>query len=450
MSRVSHGQNPGPKKKLLNIFLKAVAVTSITCLAVVGIGIGAYYGFIYDGKKDNNSQPLTAAEKEDEAKKQEVSKINQTIAVFGIDKDETRTDVIFVVNFNSQTNKIKVLALPRDTKVEWTDMQQAKLEEYGKGKVYTSKLNEMTAYGGMENIRDFTINQIENMLGVKIDNYVIINIDAFRKIVDTIGGVEVNVPRAMKYTDRAQDLHIDLQPGVQLLDGDKAEQLVRFRHYPNGDVDRIKVQQTFLKAFAEKVMSPQMITKIPQFISIMLGYVKTDVSLTEIGTYYPFLQSFNTNYLSFNTIPGEGRYENGISYFFPDTSAMDTLVNEVFFDTQVAGSEVTSGSGLGTTSSNLQTESAEPVIDKTVSIEVLNATGIKGVAGKTKDSLEKEGYEVSRIANYPQGNLDHTIIYAKDTKRAEQLKKYFKGAQVETNPSIQYDVQIVIGTDYAS
>jgi len=440
MSQVDKAYKQAQQKKLLKIFIKAVGITAIVCVAILGIGVGAYYGFIYDGKTTNNNKELSTEEQKEEDKKEVVSSINQTIAVFGIDKDETRTDVIFVVNLNSKTNKVKVLALPRDTKVEWTEGQQAKLEEYKGSMVYTSKLNEMTAYGGMENIRDFTINQIEHMLGVKVDNYVVINIDAFRKIVDTIGGVEVDVPRAMKYTDNAQDLHINLSAGPQLLDGDKAEQLVRFRHYPQGDVDRILVQQIFLKAFAEKIMSPQMLTKIPQFIPILFGYLKTDVSLTQIATYYPFLKSFNTEQLTFNTIPGEGRYENGISYYFPDTEAMGTLIEDVFFDTQVAGSTEASASPGG--------QPREPVVDKSVTIEVLNATGTSGIAGRTKDTLEKQGYKVGSIDNYSKEDLQDTVIYAKDTQKAEQFKSYFKDASIELNSSIEYDIQIVIGKEY--
>ncbi len=447
MSRVNKELSMSQQKKLLKLFLKTIAITMAVCTVVIGVGIGAYYGFIYDGKKAKPDGTLSAEDQEKEDQKQAVSVINQTIAVFGIDADETRTDVIFVVNFNSKTNKVKVLSIPRDTKVEWTETQRSKLREYKGTNIYTTKINEMTAYGGIENIRDFTINQIENMLGVKIDNYVIINLEAFRKIVDTIGGVEVDVPSRMYYRDRAQGLFIDLQPGLQLLDGSKAEQLVRFRQYLNGDVDRIQVQQLFLKAFAAKIMSPQTITKVPQFIPILFSYIKTDVSLSQIAAYYPFLQSFNMNYLSFNTLPGEGRYEGGISYFFPDRQAMGTLIEEVFFDTAVAGETITTSGGLNAGTEDKETPSA-PSVDKTVTIEVLNATGVSGIAGRTKDTLEKQGYKVERIDNYSRSNLENTIIYAKDVRKAEQFKEYFKDALIEARTSIDYDIQIVIGKQY--
>ncbi len=441
MKKMNKELNMVQQKKLLKIFLKAIAITMVVCTAIIGIGIGAYYSFIYDNKVIGSAEPLTAEEQALEDQKKLASVINQTIAVFGIDEDGTRTDVIFVVNFNSKTNKVKVLSIPRDTKVQWSEAQRSKLKEYKGTNIYTSKINEMTAYGGMEHIRDFTINQIENMVGVKIDNYIVINLEAFRKIVDTIGGVEVDVPRRMRYTDNAQGLFINLDAGFQTLDGKKAEQLVRFRQYLNGDVDRIQVQQLFLKAFAEKVMSPQIITKIPQFIPILFTYIKTDISLTQIASYYPFLQSFNTNYLTFNTIPGQGRYEGGISYFFPDWKEMDILIEEVFFDTQAADSEASEGEG-NTPSQN------ELVLDKTVSIEVLNATGVTGIAGRIKDALEKQGYKVGRIDNYSKGDLQKTVIYAKDTQKAEQFKSYFKNATVQIDTSIGYDIQIIAGREY--
>jgi LCP family protein required for cell wall assembly len=434
---------PAKKKKLLKIFLRAIAITLAVCVVIIGIGIGAYYQFIYDGKTTTPSKELTDKEQEDEDNKQIVSNINQTIAVFGIDEDQTRTDVIFVVNFNSKTNKVKLVSIPRDTKVDWTDAQRNKLQEYKGSTVYTSKINEMTAYGGMENIRDFTIDEIENMIGSKVDNYIIVNLDAFRKIVDAIGGVEVDVPQRMQYTDNAQGLYIDLSPGLQVLDGDKAEQLVRYRQYLNGDVDRIQVQQLFLKAFAQKVMSPQMLPKIPQIVPIIFSSIKTDASLTEVSKYYPFLQSFNMNYLSFNTIPGEGRYEGGVSYFFPDRIALDTLIEEVFFDTQVAGSSETGTEGE-------DTEAGQAVVDTDVTIEVLNATGTKGIAGEVKDELEKSGYKVDRIANYTEEDLLTTKIYAKDTKLAAQFKSYFKEASIQVSSSINYDIQIIVGKDYTS
>ncbi|PHV71292.1 hypothetical protein CS063_06265 [Sporanaerobium hydrogeniformans] len=444
--------NQSQKKTLLKFFGISAGITLLVAFIIVVIGVWSYNTYIYDGssKKTEESgdlEQMTDKEKE----KHELATINRTIAVFGVDDDEVRTDVIIVVNFNSKTNKIKVVSVPRDTKVVWSEEQRAALKEDKGYTQYVSKINEMTAYGGMKNIRKYTMNELENILGITIDNYAVVNLEAFRKIVDTIGGVEVDVPSRMQYSDPYQNLYIDLQPGVQLLRGDKAEQLVRFRSYPRGDEDRIVVQQLFLQSFAEKIMSPQTLTKLPQFINILIKDLTTDVSLPQIMDYYPYLQNFNIDNLAFATLPGEGRMENGVSYFFIDTVKLPEFIENIFYDREVGKTnDMAEDSQLQTSapSEGTNLESQEPIIDKSVSIELLNAAGVQGLAGRIKDSLEGQGYQVKRIGNYKDGEKPTTIIYAKDATKGEQFKTYFKGAIVVASQSITTDIQIVLGQDY--
>jgi LCP family protein required for cell wall assembly len=295
-----------------------------------------------------------------------------------------------------------------------------------------SKLNEMTSYGGMENIKDLTINQIENMLSIAIDNYVIVDLDAFKQIVDAVGGVDMDVPQRLYYVDRSGGLYIDLQKGMQHLDGDKAEQLVRFRSYPQGDVARVEVQQVFLKAFADKIMSPSIITKIPQLISILFDTVETDVNLVDAIKYSGYLNKLNSDNLSFHTLPGVGAYEGAVSYYFPDMDKVGDFINEVFYDTVPATEE--------------DTETTTQMIeDKTVSIQVLNGSGTAGAAARAKDEIEQRGYRVSNIGNYESNDIEITLIYAKDQLKAEQFKTLYPNAKIEQKSGLEYDVQIILG-----
>lgn len=150
--------------------------------------------------------------------------------VFGVDKEETRTDTIIVVNVNSLSKKISVVAVPRDTKVIWTEAQKEKARELDKIYYNEGKITDMSLLGGIDNIRDFTISTIEDILQIKINNYVMVNTQILRNIVDSLGGVEVNVPRRMEYQDKSQGLYIDLYLGVQILNGEQAEGLFRWRH----------------------------------------------------------------------------------------------------------------------------------------------------------------------------------------------------------------------------
>ena len=130
------------KRKLRKIFFSTILIT----LAVIGIAVGAFV-FIYNNSMLDNSGILD--------KKVDEDPINKTVAVFGVDEDGYRTDVIFVVNFNSATGRTRIISVPRDTKVEWTDEMQTEMEAIKGYSVSVSKINEMTSYVGIENIKDF-------------------------------------------------------------------------------------------------------------------------------------------------------------------------------------------------------------------------------------------------------------------------------------------------------
>lgn len=411
------------KRRLRRIFFKTVAITFIILTIAIGGFAFMYHNYLYEGSAGTLFKP------------KQNDPINKTLAVFGVDEEGLRTDVIFVLNYNSETEKLRVISVPRDTKVDWTFEQQS-IAQVRKGySVTTSKLNEMTSYGGIDHIRDLTIPQIEDMLDIQIDNYVIITLDAFRKIVDAIGGVEVDVPvlngNGLHYDDNYQDLHIHLDPGVQVLDGKEAEGLVRYRKgYAEGDVGRIKTQQLFLEAFAKKVTSPGIITKLPNIINTVLETVSTDVKLSEVTSYLPYIKSMNAENLTFNIVPGEAQYINGKSYYVVDEAAIPSFIQEVFSDKEeekVADEDI--------------------IVDQTVSIQVLNSTGISGLAGKSKDRLEAEGYSVNDTGNYTLETLNRTIIYAKDESLGKQFLSYYPGAIVRQDANISYDICIVLGND---
>ncbi len=323
--------------------MKIGGITLAVCLVLFGAG---FLGFKLSniGKNNVSNDPVaTGSTKKSKNDKQEEEVFTQNIAVFGVDKDEMLTDVILVVHLDSSSHKIKALSVPRDTKVKWDIGLQQKLKEVKpdfepSSSTWITKINEVAATGGTRNstiennIKTLTIYQLERMLGEQIDNYVIVNLDGFKKIVDAIDGVEVDVPQRMYYTDNSQGLYIDLQPGLQNLDGEHAEMLVRYRRYLNGDVDRIKVQQLFLKALAKKIMSPQIITKIPKFLPVMFETVKTDINIMDIPKYYSYLDNLNMENISFYSLPGVGAMENGLSYFFVDENALKQVLGEVFYD----------------------------------------------------------------------------------------------------------------------
>ena len=172
--------------------------------------------------------------------------IKMNVAVFGVDADETRTDVMFVVHYDSAQESLSLISVPRDTRVDvCREVEELLGSSYG-----VMKFNAVHAIGGEKYGPQAAVLQLEDLLGVKIDHYVKVDFDALVEIVDAVGGVEVDVPQDMKWDmSDTGDIKIDLKKGLQTLDGNKALQLVRYRKgYANGDVGRIQVQQMFFLA----------------------------------------------------------------------------------------------------------------------------------------------------------------------------------------------------------
>ena len=239
------------------------------------------------------------------------------VAVFGVDADGTRTDVAFVVHYDSSQESLSLLSIPRDTRVDvCPDVEQLLGKRYG-----VMKFNAVHAVGGKEYGPQAAVLQLEDMLGIKIDHYVKVDFNALVEIVDAVGGVEVDVPQDMKWDmSDTGDIKIDLKKGLQTLDGNKALQLVRFRKgYANGDVGRIQVQQLFLKALATKVLSTESIVKnLGDYIKVMYKYVDTDVSLSDALKYANYITKIDMSKMTMETLPGVGQYISGVSYFIHD------------------------------------------------------------------------------------------------------------------------------------
>lgn len=327
------------RRKPLSPFMKIFGIAALVTMVLIGMvalaGVTVYKTFIYDKDGEN---PITVDQVKEtnkisgETPVVPTEGLNKTVAVFGTDITGKLTDVIFVVNLNEESREVNVIAVPRDTKVEWTKEQIAAVPTRNQW-VRSSKINEMTSLGGIENVRTLTIQTIEQLMGIKIDEYIVVNLNAFREIVDAIGGVEVEVKQRMKKDDFSQNLHIDLHPGLQILDGNKAEQFVRFRDYRTGDIGRIEAQQQFLQAFTKKVLSPEIIIKLPQIAKIVYESVETDIDILDMPKYLPYVKNLKPHNLHFYTLPGDAHYEGTLSYYFLNQEEVMQLVDDIFFKT---------------------------------------------------------------------------------------------------------------------
>lgn len=245
------------------------------------------------------------------------NKNEYNILVVGKDRVGSNTDVIMVVNFDAATQKINILQIPRDTYVE---------DPINVGQ--SKRINAIYAFAYMKNIRSMSHSEashesvkylegtIEDTFGITIDNYFMIDLNGFVKIIDSIGGVYVDVPFDMNYKDEAQNLYIDLKKGPQTLNGNQSEQFVRFRNtYVLGDLGRVSAQKIYLSALVEKLLSPEWFSleSLTGVASNLIKYSTTGVSLTDIVGYLKKIDfgKLSDDSITFYTAPGESFFTKG-------------------------------------------------------------------------------------------------------------------------------------------
>lgn len=236
----------------------------------------------------------------------------------GYDKSAGLTDVNMLAQFDTNTGAINIIQLPRDT--------YARYNMDG----YYRKIN--GAYNYFE--RDFEdfASFLEKNLCIKIDFYGSIDLTAFRNIVDIIGGVEMYVPADMKYEDPAQDLYINLKKGYQTLDGDKAEQFVRFRSgWVTADIGRTDAQKLFMTAFLKKFIDSMSVSTLSQVGAQMLKYADTNLTLNEFIYFATKVLDIDLEKLTMMTLPGVSAREyktSGTWYYVLSRSSMLDAVNK--------------------------------------------------------------------------------------------------------------------------
>lgn len=284
-------------------------------IALILILIGTYAAAKVWVKMD---QWQGKAEKSDfvvSASDQEKIKDVINVAVLGTDEDGFRADVNMLVSFNTTTKELHMISVPRDTRVVMTDEMIRHLNKEGKyipqqnGVYGQCKLTELHAYAGEGNRSTFSVAMMEELLGVKVDYYIKFDLTAFKKVVDAVGGVDFYVPMNMYWdmTDTGGPL-INLREGMQHLDGEKAEQLVRFRDgYAQKDLKRIEVQQEFIMALIEKVCSSEtLLNRLDDLVEVVLDCTESDITVAEALKYVKYVKDLDPAKITSDTVPYVG------------------------------------------------------------------------------------------------------------------------------------------------
>lgn len=239
-----------------------------------------------------------------------------SLLILGKDKVSGLTDVMMLASFDTENGRICVLQIPRDTYAEYSENHK--------------KLNTATkVLGGEKKLCQF----LSEALGVNIDGYLSLELEGFRKAVDAIGGVEMELERTLYYNDPAQDLYIYLQKGKQVLDGKKAEMLVRYRSgYVRGDLDRLDMQKRFLAALFDKMKASVNMSNAYELASSVFPYMDTNISLPAFVTLALKALKLDSSDIELMTLPGEDATagSGGASYYVLSAQPTRRILEEYF------------------------------------------------------------------------------------------------------------------------
>jgi len=296
----------GNKKSRKSKVLKIIIITLAIILAL-GAGAWAAFDLYISPPEQKGATAAGQSESAGDDGEYTVDKTGKvdgryTFLVAGEDDEYGGTDVIMVGMLDTNEGELNIISIPRDTMVNvpW-DVKKANSYK----NMYEYLEEDYDTY------IDAMIGGVENLIGYKVDSYITVDLNAFITLVDAVGGVDFDVPQNMSYSDPTQDLYIDLKAGYQHLDGDKAMQLIRFRDYLRGDLDRINVQHDFLSALVGEILSLKSLGAIDDYIQIFNENVDTDLTLSNLLWYAKQIMNLDSPSVHFYTAENTEYDHNG-------------------------------------------------------------------------------------------------------------------------------------------
>ncbi len=394
-----------------------------------------------------------------------------TVLVMGADDrpgEPGRSDTMMLASVDLAQKQVRVISIPRDS---WAKIP-------GRG---WDKINHAYAFGGDTTAERASRSRqtVEGLLGLPIDHYVVVNMQGFKRVVEVLGGVTIDVEKNLKYDDPydTPPLHIDLKAGVQRLNGEKALEYVRFRHDAESDWGRSKRQQKMIAALAKEALQPRNLTKLPSVVAALYRAVQTDLSVTQSLQLAQLLkQGLRAENIRFDGLSGRDRWmgPDQVYYLQLDLLQSRQAVYHFLYDADpsaeyVAGAEKDArtyrqsvesyaarypapspapGSGSGP---------AKPTPGETnnnsgVPVAILDASG-KNLAARYAAKLTGKGFQVATIVN-SQSTLPSTQVILHGT--ASTLAKDFSALMpkariiVDAAANAKGYVDIILGSDLAS
>lgn len=348
------------------------------------------------------------------------------VNILVIGQSQNLTDTLLVCSYDPKVQDVSMLSIPRDTFV-------------GNNKNRATGMDKINALYQVD--PDKLVSAVNNITGLNIKYYVKVDTKGLRELVDSVGGIYFDVPMDMDYDDGTQDLHIHLKAGYQLLDGDKAEQVVRFRHnndgssypieYGDQDLGRMKTQRAFITEVIKQLAKVENVTKVDDYIKIAKNHVETNFNLGSLKDYAPYAIDFKTEDIQSAALPGTPVQYNGLWFYAPNIKETDKLVKEMF----------------KTGVSEEQEKNSE------IKISILNGSGDKEKLEKMRSLLKESGYTIVSTGDTTKSSSTAIINRTnKESVVANELKDIIGVGIVQNmtdnDKDNNADFTVIIGSDY--
>lgn len=400
----------------LRSFLRT-AIIVISLLFLVGTAVG--YGYIkYIEKRLHSNGDLQETEK---VISEPVGNEPINTLILGSDarskKENARSDTIIILRINPSSKRVYLVSIPRDMRV--------RIPGYG-----WDKINAANAMGGPQ----LAVRAVEDFTGLTLHHYVEVNFEGFRKMVDKLGGVIIDVEKPL--VDRASKFGIPA--GRQLMHGERALDYVRFRKDAQGDFGRIERQQKFFRALIEKSFRLQSVFKLHSLITILADNTETDLTSGEMLALANLLKSIDEKKVQMITLPGEVKRVDGRSFVIPQPEVIEEIIESVENEHSMKTAAV----------------KGEVIVQRSrLKVTVLNGCGTADIARVVAERLSRDGFKIVATANAANFDYPKTVIRYRQGRyqEAKGVAKLFIGSVLEPlsqGEEGSSDVVVIVGKDY--
>lgn len=453
--------------KFFRVFLLSLAVFSVIAAllttAYVLVTKNNLLSAVLKQQVLQNENPKTATK----------DKAFTVLALFGSEQmGSGQLDTGMIVFFNHKNQEINVISVPRDTKFKWPEDIYTELSAKRSDLSKIVPFSEVPSYVSADRRNEVAKKVLENALHLNIEYFVGTDLAAFKYLVDVVGPVEMEVP-AIAFEDAAKGRKVSFEKGLQSLDGEKAASLLQYSEkYSGGDLNRIKIQQAFLKSLIAQILKPENKINLPSTMKGLYPYIQTNFE--DAADYMVYLENISMDKIFIHTLPGNITSDDKYAY---DSANLKSIMDRILVsapstvpsgetpkqeqakepaqDTQT-GNEPATQTTPETPATPEAPATNEPsgvviteVYDtKIMPIGIYNGTNIAGLAAKNKIILESKGYKVAKTDNYPTKPVEKTIIkvYAKEI--GDELLAHYPKGVVQVDPALKgkaEEIVIVLG-----